>query len=535
MPETNVKLTSLSRIPRGSGSQASLEFAPRESAEIVIGFSGAIGCGMSYAVAAARRILGEFGYGVVHLKLSRFIEGLLQRQLVDNWDAGYENRNRYERLQIAGNSLRNSRSPDFLAELAIAVISTDRITREQRKHKDTREELKNIDSIVPGRVAYLIDQLKHPEEVQLLRKVYGNLFYLVGVLASEKQRTENLRKDLAPIEVGPVIERDRQDNDAHGQQLDKTLRLADFFLRNNRQNDKSIEKPLRRFFSLIHGETSRTPTKDEYAMYAAFSAGLRSACLSRQVGAAITDAHGNMLATGCNDVPKAHGGLYSEDDGDHDHRCVNLQGGICFNDRQKDLLEEEIQAILIAHDLDRSDAGKIAAEIRNGTRLKDLLEFSRSVHAEMDALVSVVRKGGDGVVGGRLFTTTFPCHNCARHIVAAGIARVFYIEPYEKSLALELHSDSIGSDSDDGEELVRFLHFEGVSPRKYQELFHSRADRKTKGEANRTTPAQARKSTAQYLDSYRDLETKVVENLVQQGLTKNQIVELSDPVVIRAQ
>ena len=47
------------------------------------------------------------------------------------------------------------------------------------------------------------------------------------------------------------------------------------------------------------------------------------------------------------------------------------------------------------------------------------------------------------MVGGTLYTTTFPCHNCTRHIVASGIAKVYYIEPYAKSLALELHNDAI--------------------------------------------------------------------------------------------
>lgn len=39
--------------------------------------------------------------------------------------------------------------------------------------------------------------------------------------------------------------------------------------------------------------------------------------------------------------------------------------------------------------------------------------------------------------------TTFPCHYCARHIVAAGIYEVQYIEPYPKSKALQLHADAI--------------------------------------------------------------------------------------------
>lgn len=135
-------------------------------------------------------------------------------------------------------------------------------------------------------------------------------------------------------------------------------------------------------------------------------------------------------------------------------------------------------------------------------------------------------------MGGSLFTTTFPCHNCARHIVAAGISSVFYIEPYEKSLALDLHHDAIASDSEDCDGRVRFMHFEGVAPRKYQDLFLAVSERKSSVGAERRKARLARKSAVQYLDSYRDLESKVVHNLVTQGgLTEHVIEELANPVV----
>jgi hypothetical protein len=106
--------------------------------------------------------------------------------------------------------------------------------------------------------------------------------------------------------------------------------------------------------------------------------------------------------------------------------------------------------------------------------------------------------------------------------------------PYEKSLAIELHSDSIVADSENGDEqkFVSFLHFEGVAPRQYQNLFLAQMDRKgNQGRALRHKTTEARKSAIQYLDSYRDLESKVVGNLVLQGLSATQIVELSGPVV----
>ena len=97
------------------------------------------------------------------------------------------------------------------------------------------------------------------------------------------------------------------------------------------------------------------------------------------------------------------------------------------------------------------------------------------MHAEMEAILMCARKG----LSPRraiLYTTTFPCHNCARHIVGVGISRVVYIEPYPKSKALELHSDAINADSgpncvDSSRGSISFVPYVGVSPRRYIELF----------------------------------------------------------------
>ncbi len=56
-------------------------------------------------------------------------------------------------------------------------------------------------------------------------------------------------------------------------------------------------------------------------MYSAYAASLQSACLSRQVGAALLMMKEIFLPL-VNDVPKSGGGLYISDDGDNDHRCV---------------------------------------------------------------------------------------------------------------------------------------------------------------------------------------------------------------------
>jgi cytidine deaminase len=108
-----------------------------------------------------------------------------------------------------------------------------------------------------------------------------------------------------------------------------------------------------------------------------------------------------------------------------------------------------------------------------GTQLQNLLEFGRSVHAEMAALSEAAHRGLS-VQSGSMYTTTFPCHLCARHIISSGVKRVVYIEPYPKSLAQELYDDMI--DVDPGirrSDKVSFEPFVGVAPSIYVEAFRA--------------------------------------------------------------
>jgi deoxycytidylate deaminase len=141
----------------------------------------------------------------------------------------------------------------------------------------------------------------------------------------------------------------------------------------------------------------------------------------------------------------------------------------------------------------------------------NLIEFGRSAHAEMDAIVTAARNGV-AIGGTTLYCTTFPCHECAKLIVDSGIKKVVYIEPYPKSLALQLHKDAITTESTtSGKRKVVFEPFAGVGPGRYREFFSlttttgTRLERKdkrgikTKWEAREAKPRLALLPTS-YLD-----------------------------------
>ncbi|MDN6883829.1 anti-phage dCTP deaminase [Variovorax sp. CAN2819] len=513
------------------------KFAARKSHELVIAFAGPIGCGIQSVVEMSTIRLKERGYEVVHVKLSEFLEEAIKSGFVEEWEppAGSSNRLlRYRRLQEAGKELRSqTQNPAILAEYAIRQISIDR----RKRFASDGGSLESTAPIVPKRVAYLIDQVKRPEEVALLRVVYGNLFYLAGVTRIKDRRVEELvREKVRANEVEGLIEIDKNEGEKNGQQLDKTLQLADYFIRNDAKTIDDKRRKVDRFLDLIHGDKSVTPSKAEHGMYAAYAAGLRSACLSRQVGAAIAASGGEVISTGCNDVPKAGGGLYTSDSQPVDMRCVHQDGQVCFNDFHKkklltelgDEIEKELKNLKRGETsitLAPGERAQLLDAIYENTRVKDLIEFSRSVHAEMDAIVALVRTGGGGLEGATLYTTTFPCHNCARHIVAAGITKVFYIEPYEKSLAKDLHQDAIAFEVEESTvqtpRRVEFLHFEGVAPRQFGNMFRAVNRKDSSGKFIPIETRTAEKFLPEYIDSYQDFEAKAVQHL------ENEITRLS--------
>ncbi len=509
----------------GTGETLSERLKSRESNEIVIAFAGPIGAGIKSVVNKTRTSLLELGYKrVTDIKLSKFLNEQIDNKLLssdEKYHGASDKFRNYRTLQNAGRSLRErTHNMRILAEYAVQQIVVDR-----EFHKDSED----------ARVAYLIDQVKRPEEVELLRALYRNLFYLVGVTKPYTQRRQLLQDDgIYETETESLMEIDRNEEGIGGQRLEKTLHLSDFFVRNDSNIDR--RDSVKRFVSLIHGDKSKTPDRLESGMYAAYAAGLRSACLSRQVGAAITNSTNEIIATGCNDVPAPLGGLYTSNSS-HDARCMHIGDHTCFNDREKRLLQESIGKVIrqsIQENLPikaTSDSAindkwlnKLLDEVYDKTRLGSLIEFSRSVHAEMDAIVSLARTGGTGLRNATLYTTTFPCHSCARHIVAAGISEVYYIEPYEKSMAEVLHDDAISFQeprllsSEEVEDStkrprVKFLHFEGVSPRLFASVFRAdgRKEKKT-GKFILMSKDNPSKILPEYLDDYRKFEYATVRH-----------------------
>lgn len=397
-----------------------------------------------------------------------------------------------------GNKMRGAFGTGILAELAIYKMSKERTANPNKER----------------RICYIIDSLKNITEHKTLKNVYQDAFYTIGVFSDYESRYQKISETIKePEKISKLIDRDSGEEIMHGQSVRDIFQLSDYFINANHQTS-TIKNRVERFLNLVFETEVITPTHHENAMYTAASVAGNSACLSRQVGACITDSTGNILSVGWNDVPKSNGGVYGPGDKE-DKRCFNL-GGKCYNDEQKDVILFQMVDLLIEDGVvSKFNRDKTFNTLKQKkSKINDIIEFSRAIHAEMLAIIQGGINSGSKMTGGKLYSTTFPCHFCVKHILAAGITEVYYIEPYRKSLATQLHKDSVTENPNSS--LVKILPFDGASPKKYFMFFKNSTNKRKdeKGLLFLQPPSKALPKVRVTLESIPVNEGLIVSNLV---------------------
>lgn len=516
MSELALKLESVLKTNKTSALDS---FEKTLTEELVIGICAPIGSLKEKVIESLKyKLLTDYQYEEVReLKLSKFIEeysftedDLSELPKVSEVSTAIY-KSYFEKIN-KGNFIRKQYKNERLAEYAVRDIHLDRV-KDAKKKKDYGSENPVSTDYESRRVCYIIDSLKTKEELLLFRKIYSENFFSISIFSSLDDRKYNLKnKGFTNSEIESIIEIDDKQVEKFGQNVRDVFVEGDLFIRVSKSNIPKIDEKISRFLHLVFETSIVTPTIEETAMYNAKAAAGNSACLSRQVGACIVDALNTVISIGWNDVPKFGGNLYSMNN-PKDHRCFNH--GFCSNDKQKSSVVDDIVNSIL-QDSQLEDVKKIS-DVENrlknillkNTKVKDLIEFSRSVHAEMHAIIQGAISTGDKLLNSKLFCTTYPCHNCARHIVASGIKEVYYIEPYVKSLCLTLHEDTM-TERDDINDKVKLLIFDGISPNRYLSFFTNFAERKRDGILVKRDLKIAQPKTRKSLQALSTLEEQAV-------------------------
>ncbi len=451
--------------------------------ELFIGLAGAIGTDLDLVFDSLEANLSRFGYDTTKIHLAGCLREMKEFASIPLAPIDeYANQ-----MMDAGDKFRRQHRSDAVALLGIGKIKDER----KRLLAGSGAGGESSKKMPVGCRAYVFKSLKNPKEATSLRQIYGSNFYLVAAYSPRDQRLASITNRIASDRGrGPtkedresaeeLVERDRVELAKMGQNLQDTFHLADCFV--DASDPERVDSDIKRFAEIAFGHPFRTPTRAEYVMFHAQAAALRSAEPGRQVGAVIANDDADIIAVGCNEIPRAGGGLaWCDDLPDRREHTKRFDTSDAY---KRTLLAEMLKSLSgggwLVDSFKGLDGDQLADKAISGERpvipkrflVRNIIEYGRAVHAEMAAIDDAARRGVS-IKNCTMYVTTYPCHLCARHIIAAGLKSVKYIEPYPRSLAAEFYPEAI-VDEPCGPLQPRQAAFEpflGIAPRMYLRAF----------------------------------------------------------------
>lgn len=224
-----------------------------------------------------------------------------------------------------------------------------------------------------------------------------------------------------------LIERDEDEHLPHGQRVTDAFHLSDFFVLMDNHNDH-LKHCLWRLLDLLFGNPYVTPTFDEYAMFLAFAASLRSADLSRQVGAVVA-VDQQIVATGANDCPRAGGGQYWSEEGKLPEDMKFPEDGRDFalgydsNKREQQKIIDDVLEHAGAKEPERTSVEKAL----KSSRIRP--HRVRQDRSRRNGSTAVVWTSEGAAQGRHCVHNYVPLSQLHKHVIAAGIQRVVFISP----------------------------------------------------------------------------------------------------------
>ena len=263
-----------------------------------------------------------------------------------------------ENLIAIGNELREKHGAGVLAKRLVNELEVDR--------------------------HYVIDSIRHPEEVKALRERNG--FVLVQVAAPPKVRFERIKsraRENDPHTYHEFLHVERVEGKSKigsDQQLNRTLALSDHTIQNSEGIEKLHEKVAKLMMKIA--KESKRPNWDDYFMGIAKVVSLRSNCVKRKVAAVVVKDR-RIISTGYNGTPRG---------------VKNCNEGGC---------------------------PRCNGFASSGTKLDECL----CSHGEENAITQSAYHGVN-IGGSTVYTTFSPCLLCTKMIINSGIKEVVFNVDY---------------------------------------------------------------------------------------------------------
>ncbi len=402
----------------------------------VVGLTGAFGSGCT---TAAKYLRDERGFTVVRLS----------EPLRTEWKKKHTAEATRSDLQRLGDELRESKHGGILVELALGALKTEK-------------------GKFPNNV--VIDGIRNVGEIHYLRDAFGYRFTVIAILASADARWDRIGASaytdhgFGRTDFIADDQRDKNEETPYGQQVELCIDRADILIDNSVDVSTSkFKHKILDFVDLATGMQTRGATESEILMNIAFSSSHSSKCVKRHVGAVVADSRGQVVSAGYNENPIGT------------HPCVEEPEYEfrCFRDRIRNSHFERLATVGARCPTCGEVLGTVigppwvCANCREKKHLKTNLEsfffpdramnWCTAVHAEVWAILAAEGRARNAV----LYTTTFPCSQCAEKIIQAGIMKVVFTEAYPDTVGasrLELAG-------------IELEQFEGVRSASFERIF----------------------------------------------------------------
>jgi len=271
-----------------------------------------------------------------------------------------------------------------------------------------------------------------------------------------------------------------------------------------------------------------TPSHEERCMQIAYNLKYNSGCISRQVGAIITDENNSIRSVGWNDVPKGSipcilrnlgevidsNSLDKRDlsysDFELDRKRIIYKDGSNFSINSEKIYSAAVTSCA-NQGLNFSFCFK---NLHNRFEEKDNQVHTRSLHAEENAMLQISKYGGQPLKNGKLFTTASPCELCSKKAYQLGIKEIIYIDPYP--------GISISHILRNGYNRPNLKMFTGIIGRSYNKLFEPFLA--FKDELNIVAPIN--QSVVNNIDNLKNNLESMIGRKLRKDISEHEIVEL---------
>lgn len=318
----------------------------------------------------------------------------------------------------------------------------------------------------------IIESLRNSLELMFFKERYS-AFYLLSINSSFRKTTLTNRfeekkslKNMAPEERQRLVEwvleldddeyrtQDFKKGDFSAPDVQNCIQKADIHLNNDwafaEPSNKeelldfgSLGEQLMKYTALMQKPGLITPDNTERCMQIAYNAKFNSGCISRQVGAVVSDFNYAIKAVGWNDVPSNQTPCNLRDindlRGSNPHLKTSFSDFELGNDTtDRNKSKKFNNKLLDSASILNSKKAELKSRVcsfcfkshYNAFEGEENQVHTRSLHAEENAMLQISKYGGQGLLQGVLYTTASPCELCSKKAFQLGIRVVYYIDPY---------------------------------------------------------------------------------------------------------